>query len=120
LIGDRAIHSPIGRFAEVWDLGDEWCRWSGLPFVFALWAARAGIELEGLEAALAAARDDGVAHLAEIAAHEAAGLGLTQRECLAYLRDNLHFQLGPQERQGLEQFQTLAERLRLAPAGAGS
>ena len=24
LIGDRAIHSPPGRFAEVWDLGDEW------------------------------------------------------------------------------------------------
>src|SRR5262245_4334292 len=27
LIGDRAIHSPVGRFAEVWDLGDEWRRW---------------------------------------------------------------------------------------------
>ena len=26
LIGDRAIHSPVGQFAEVWDLGDEWRR----------------------------------------------------------------------------------------------
>ena len=25
LIGDRAMHSPPGRFAEVWDLGDAWC-----------------------------------------------------------------------------------------------
>ena len=40
LIGDRAIHSPPGSFAEVWDLGDEWCRWTGLPFVFAMWVAR--------------------------------------------------------------------------------
>ena len=37
LIGDRAIHSPPGHFTEVWDLGDEWRRWSGLPFVFAMW-----------------------------------------------------------------------------------
>ena len=25
VIGDRAIHSPPGRFAAVWDLGDQWC-----------------------------------------------------------------------------------------------
>jgi chorismate dehydratase len=43
LIGDRAIHPPAERFAEVWDLGDEWCRWSELPFVFAMWTARRGI-----------------------------------------------------------------------------
>ncbi|MBL9124790.1 MAG: menaquinone biosynthesis protein, partial [Planctomycetaceae bacterium] len=30
LIGDRAIHSPLGMFAEVWDLGDQWCRWAEL------------------------------------------------------------------------------------------
>src|SRR5262245_32045765 len=30
LIGDRAIHSPAGSYAAVWDLGDEWCRWSEL------------------------------------------------------------------------------------------
>ena len=40
LIGDRAMHSPGGRFDVVWDLGDEWCRWTGLPFVFAMWVAR--------------------------------------------------------------------------------
>ena len=45
LIGDRAIHSPPGRFAEVWDLGDEWCRWAGLPFVFAMWVAGRGVEV---------------------------------------------------------------------------
>src|SRR5689334_2567653 len=31
LIGDRAMHSPVGKFAAVWDLGDEWCRWAELP-----------------------------------------------------------------------------------------
>lgn len=118
LIGDRAIHSPIGRFAEVWDLGDEWCRFAELPFVFALWTARPGVDLDGLDIALSQARDAGVAHLAEIAAREAAPLGLTQPECLAYLRDNLYFRLGPREQRGLVLFHELAERMGLAPAGA--
>lgn len=116
LIGDRAIHPPAGRFAEVWDLGDQWCRWSELPFVFAMWTARAGVELGGLEAALSEARDDGVAHLAEIAAAEAAGVGLSREQTLVYLRDNLHFYLGSRERRGLELFSRHAVRLGLAPA----
>lgn len=111
LIGDRAIHSPVGRFAEVWDLGNEWCRWTGLPFVFAVWAARAGADLQGVDAALSEARDLGVAHLPEIARAEAAPLGLTQPECLAYLRDNLHFYLGPEEHRGMELFQQLTEKM---------
>src|SRR6266404_1064683 len=76
LIGDRAIHSPVGRFPEVWDLGDEWCRWAELPFVFAMWVARRGVDLNGLDVALGEARDLGVAHIEQIAASEAAALGL--------------------------------------------
>lgn len=117
LIGDRAIHSPGGRFAFVWDLGDQWCRWAELPFVFAMWTARAGVELDGLDAALAESRDLGVAHLAEIAAVESSPLGLTTPECLSYLRDNLHFYLGEREQRGLELYQRLATGLGLAPQG---
>lgn len=117
LIGDRAIYSPPGRFAEVWDLGDEWRRWSGLPFVFAMWVARADANLAGLEQALADARDAGVAHLAEIAAREAASKGLTVPQCLSYLRDNLYFYLGPEEQRGLNLFYERAAQLGLAPQG---
>jgi chorismate dehydratase len=117
LIGDRAIHSPGGQFHFVWDLGDEWCRWAELPFVFAMWVARAGAELEGLDAALAAARDAGVAHLEEIAAREAPPLGLTSPQCLSYLRDNLYFHLGPRELRGLELFYQKASQRGLAPEG---
>ncbi len=117
LIGDRAMHSPAGKFAEVWDLGDEWCRWAELPFVFAMWTARAGSDLGALEVALAEARDDGLAHLDEIAAREAAPLGLTRPQCVSYLRDNLHFYLGPREQRGLDLFYRHAVKLGLAPAG---
>jgi chorismate dehydratase len=120
LIGDRAIHSPRGAFAEVWDLGDEWVRWSGLPFVFAMWTARAGADLAGVETALAQARDAGVRNLGAIAKREAPSLGLTVPECLGYLRDNLHFYFGPEEQRGLARFAGLAAELGLAPTGVGS
>ena len=117
LIGDRAIGSQPGSFQLIWDLGDEWCRWTGLPFVFAVWAARPGIDTSGIERVLAAARDAGRANLASIAAAEAASHGLTVPQCLSYLRDNLHYDLGSRERAALTRFYRHAETLALAPTG---
>lgn len=113
VIGDRAMHAASGPFAEVWDLGDEWCRWAELPFVFAMWVARRDQELDGLELALQQARDAGVANLPRIAAAESAPLGLTQPQCLAYLRDNLYFYLGSRELAGLELFYRLGAKHKL-------
>ena len=53
MIGDRGIALADGDFAFVWDLGEEWTQWTGLPFVFALWIARPGVELPGVAALLA-------------------------------------------------------------------
>ncbi|MFM8703248.1 MAG: menaquinone biosynthetic enzyme MqnA/MqnD family protein [Planctomycetia bacterium] len=117
LIGDRAIGSQRGSFQLIWDLGDEWCRWTGLPFVFAVWASRPGVDVTGIEPVLASARDAGRAHLASIAAAEASGHGLTVPQCLSYLRDNLHYELGPRERAALVRFYRHAEALALAPSG---
>lgn len=120
LIGDRAMQSPGMPCAEVWDLGDEWCRWSGMPFVFAMWVARPGIDAGDLAAALEAARDEGLANVEAIAAAEAAALGLSRPQCVSYLRENLYFYLGERERRGLDLFRSLAESLadRSAPANA--
>jgi len=117
LIGDRAIHAPPGDFGIVRDLGDEWCRWTQRPFVFAMWVARAGVDHAGLEEALAAARDRGLAALDQIAAMHGPVLGMSTAECLAYLRDNLYFFLGPQEKRGLEMFYRLSVRLGIVPSG---
>ena len=117
LIGDRAIPPQRASFQLVWDLGDEWCRWTGLPFVFAVWAARQGVDTGRLEAVLETARDSGRANLAAIAAAEAAAHGLTVPQCLSYLRDNLHYDLGPRERTALARFYRHAAALALAPAG---
>jgi len=129
LIGDRALGPAgtasgyAGSFQLVWDLGDEWVRWTGLPFVFAVWAARPGVDTSAVEPLLAQARDAGVANLAAIAAAEAAPHGLTVPQCLGYLRDNLHYDLGPREREALAVFRQHAAALSLATgpaAGADS
>lgn len=117
LIGDRGIRTTEGRFEFVWDLGQQWSRWTGLPFVFAMWIARPGVDLEGVDEVLAAARDEGVSRLAEIARLEAPALGIPEAECLAYLRDNLDFELGRRQRQGFTLFCELAGRHRLVPPG---
>ena len=78
--------------------------------------ARAPIFLpcaQGVEPLLAAARDAGRANLAAIAAAEAAPHGLTVPQCLGYLRDNLHYDLGPREREAIARFRSLSGALGL-------
>ncbi|MBA4030023.1 MAG: hypothetical protein C0478_03885 [Planctomyces sp.] len=140
MIGDRAMSPPLEQFHDVWDLGEEWHRHTGLPFVFAMWVASGSYvkrqdqpanlvrsngevavgqenELEPLVVALAEARDRGVARCEAIAAREAPALGLAVDETIRYFTENLFFTLGPAERQGLELYYRLAASLRLAPSG---
>ncbi len=117
VIGDRGLVEPSGQFVFAWDLGRRWAEWQRLPFVFAMWIARPEVELGRLAERLAAARDRGVAHLDAIAREEAPSLPIDEAECLAYLRDNLSFMLGPRQRQGLARFYELAGRHGLAPRG---
>jgi cyclic dehypoxanthinyl futalosine synthase len=117
LIGDRAMHPTPRVYQEIWDLGDRWCRWTELPFVFAMWVARAGLDIDTdkLACMLAASRDDGLANLEQIASDESAGHGLTKEDLHRYFAENLHFRLGPGERLGLESFRQRAAKLGLVP-----
>lgn len=117
LIGDRAIHPPTESFVATWDLGEEWFRWTGLPFVFAMWVTRAGVELGPVEAALSRARNRGVSRLEAIARREAPLLGLSAATTIQYLTRNLHYHLRSAERNGLKLFYKLAAQLGLAPEG---
>ncbi len=117
LIGDRAMFPLEEKFAVTWDLGQEWFEWTGLPFVFAMWVARPGVDLEPIEAALSEARDRGVARSEAIARRESPLLGLPLPTTIQYLSHNLHFRLGAAERTGLRLFYQLASRNGLAPEG---
>ncbi len=121
MIGDRAMHPPAGEYIAEWDLGDVWCRRAELPFVFAMWVSACRerppwrSEIGELATILSRARDSGVAHVEQIARAEHARCGLAYDDCLTYLRDHLHFTLGPRELAGLKTFQEHAFQLGLAP-----
>jgi len=128
LIGDRAISSEEqgaksqeqgarSRECEVWDLGERWCEWTGLPFVFAMWIARPGFQAVEVAPILNTARDDGVRHARLIAAREAGALGISTQLAIRYLCENLNFRLERQERAGLRAFYELCVAHGLAPRG---
>ncbi|MBM4000465.1 MAG: menaquinone biosynthesis protein [Planctomycetes bacterium] len=116
VIGDRAMKARVSNMADRWDLGEEWRRWTGLPFVFAMWVARAGVSNAPIGRWLDRARDLGLRNLDAIASRECAAHGLTRDDCLGYLRDNLHFRLGTREREGLERFRHYATELGMLPS----
>lgn len=115
LIGDRAMFPVEEEFTATWDLGQEWFAWTGLPFVFAVWAARPGLDCRELEAVLSAARDRGGRSLEAIARREAPLLGLPLATTIQYLTKNLHYRLSSAERSGLRLFHELAVRNGLVP-----
>lgn len=108
MIGDRAIEPPAEQFHTVWDLGETWVEWTGLPFVFAAWVKRRGVDLQGADSRLSAARDRGLEEIETIAQEGADQLNLSYDTSLNYLTKNLYFRLGSAERAGLTLFQELA------------
>jgi chorismate dehydratase len=117
LIGDRAMRACLPGFRHAFDLGQEWHEWTGLPFVYAVWAVRSGVDLGGVERALERAKRQGLERIGQIAHHEAPLLGLNAGFCRRYLSNIIRFDLGAREQAGLHHFYLLACELGLARRG---
>ena len=112
-IGDKALFEPLPEGAQAEDLGDVWTRRTGLPFVFATWAARAGVVDQKLYRALHAARRRGsraVDRIAEDYTWNGKSYPETVRE---YLTHGIRFRLGTAEIRAIELFLRLAHGLGL-------
>jgi chorismate dehydratase len=107
VIGDAALQlAASGTYPHRYDLGEEWKRWTGRPFVFAVWAAtrvaspaavRRGHE------ALLASRVWGLAHLDDLAADAAHRTGVPVATCREYLR-GLDYAFSDRHRTALTDF----------------
>ncbi len=110
LIGDPALRiERSGLF--VWDLAEEWRRFTGKPFVFAFWAARMQSLSEtrrdlDVAAVFRSSRDHGTepASVAEIARRWSGRIGLAEPEIVRYLTENVHFALDSENLEGLDLF----------------
>ncbi|MGL6097265.1 MAG: menaquinone biosynthetic enzyme MqnA/MqnD family protein [Fimbriiglobus sp.] len=109
LIGDRAMRACLPGFAFAYDLGHEWAEWTGLPFVYAVWAVRDGVDLGETEATFGEAKRLGLSRAGQIAAREAPKLGLDAGFCRRYLSNVIRYDLGPAERAGMERFRLMVE-----------
>jgi chorismate dehydratase len=114
LIGDPALdqRTDVPRL----DVGEEWTRLTGLPFVYAFWAGPRGVVtprgVERLQAALLAGCDA----LPEIALRHAAGDAERAAVYADYLRTNVVYRLEGDEIAGLREFYRRAHALDLTPS----
>ena len=116
LIGDPALETDAAALGlRKIDLGEEWTRMTGLPFVYAAWTGRAGaIDAPGVRA-LQEAQTEGERATEAIAAEYGQGNAARTARAAAYLRDNVRYGLGPEEAAGLQMFLDYAAELGLAP-----
>ena len=117
LIGDRAIRQH-DQWAHVYDLGQAWREWTGLPFVFAAWIGRTGLQMNGLRSALESMLETNMARLEEVALshHSLQDIDLALR--VWYLKDCLSFTFGEQEQQAIVRFHQECKRLNLTGTDA--
>jgi chorismate dehydratase len=111
IIGDAAlVLDPAELPFHVLDLGAEWVQMTGLPMVFAVWAARGELPRQDPAPFLESMRF-GMAHIDDIARSEHAKVGVSEDLARSYLENNIVFQLGDREYAGLRTFLQYASEL---------
>ena len=115
IIGDRAMNAADPIFPFAWDLGQICNEWTGKPFVFAVWAARSGSDLDRLDQVLSESRNRGLREVDKISADQAPKYDLSNEECLRYLQKHLHFKLGAEEKSAMNLYFQYASDLSLIP-----
>jgi chorismate dehydratase len=116
VIGDPALQVDREKYL-VLDLAAEWRALTGLPFVFAVWAARPEVDLPDLTFYFKSSLRYGISSMDTLVRESAAELGLDTAEVRSYLTENLSFFLRQEEVSALEEFyrRAFAQGLILEP-----
>jgi len=124
LIGDAALRAAMaakGNGVHIYDLGTLWYQWTGLPFVFALWfCTRAAArereqEVRQLAGQLVQAKELAGREYEAIAATAPEAEWMGRDGLIAYWRENISYELGEAQQEGLRLFYRYAEELGLIP-----
>jgi chorismate dehydratase len=119
LIGDPALLARTEGY-YVYDLAEQWRRWTGRPFVFAFWAVRKS-SLAGLNPDIDLARIfqqsklHGLEHLEEIVSQWSSRLNLPAPLVREYLTQNIDFSLDRENLEGLQLFYRYATEYKVLP-----
>lgn len=102
LIGDAALDFLRAKHPhKIMDLGAAWMELTGLPFVYAVWALRRGVENTALRRQLREARDFGLDTLDSIVRSRTEYDYEFRKD---YLGWHIHYHLGNDEKRGLAKF----------------
>jgi chorismate dehydratase len=113
LIGDAALDFLLGPHEhEIFDLGEAWYELTNLPFVFAVWALRRGVENKPLRRRLLEARDFGLDTLEHII-RSRSEYDLAFRQ--DYLGWHIQYHLGSDEKRGIAKFIQLLRKHGFGP-----
>ena len=113
LIGDPALDfARTNPEHQIWDLGAAWCELTQLPFVYAVWALRRGVDTVNLRRALADAKAFGLDTLDQIIRHRSEYDYDFRKD---YLSWHIHYHLGADEKRGLARFAELLCKHGLGP-----
>jgi chorismate dehydratase len=122
IIGDQAIRfrqNHAGSF-QFWDLGEQWKKLTGLPFVYALWLIRPEVpDAKSIAQRLRGLRDENLADIPGVEADAADNKQeITQEFLDRYYHEYLRFGFGTREQQGLQIFADLCAKQGLLPKRA--
>lgn len=110
LIGDKVVCEEPAGFPHQVDLGEAWKKLTGLPFVFAAWVARGGVELGDLPDQLRESKRQGMAHLPEIIERDALPRGWPADLAMRYMTEYLKYDIGPDQLRAIRLFHELAAK----------
>jgi len=113
-IGDAALRAALApETPPTFNPSAAWARATGLPFVFAVWIVRAGVEIEPHVGAFLRARQRGRAELDEQVRAAAEAWALPPEACRRYLADECEYEPGPALGAALAAFRAAAAPLAL-------
>lgn len=116
-IGDAALREHLAPGSPpVFNPSRAWAERTSLPFVFAAWVVRAGVDLGPHLPKFAAARARGRAAVGELAREASATWGLDLAACRHYLEHECSYEPGARMRPALRAFRDAAARLDLCRA----
>ena len=112
IIGDPALHLDPERLPYyVYDLGREWVEMTGLPMVFAVWAARPGLSSAAIVEAFGDSCRFGRERIEEIVEQESPRRGFPPELVREYLTRHIVHELGAREYDGMNLFLRYAREL---------
>jgi len=116
LLGNEGLRQRHGvrGYPHIYDLGEEWYQWTGLPFVFARWVVRKAMDPKDV-AVLEDTLYTGLQDLADGLFHSSDArdeLLMHPRDILAYTQ-GLRYFIGTTEQRAIDRFRQCLEQLQI-------